>query len=640
MIKSLITGVICICLSWTSTAQNIVAAEYFLDTDPGLGQATPLSITSGVDVQSTHSINTSSWSEGVHNLCIRSKDDLGQWSESTCSQILLSSSDLADITEVEYFIGDDPGIGNGLAATISNSPDMTASISFIASGSFDDGLNLLSFRSKNADGEWSHTSTVAILKQEDMSNDLVKGEYFFDTDPGYDNANAINIVNSPGLTANRNINTANLEDGLHRLHFRFKDSDGQWSIDNIAMVSFKDDELSPIVGGEYFFGEDPGYGQATAFNSTIGTDIFLNKGFDVSNVDDGLQCLQVRFKTEDGRWSHDQKMMVLVNKKMAQAISMLEYFFDSDPGIGNGTMLSITQGSEVLTNNTVDVSNLDDGVHQLYMRSKTVDGDWSLTHIRDILVQTYETGPIVSGEYFWDTDPGQGNASPFDLDDAADISEEDVLIMPGDLDPGEHDLYLRTKAQDGTWSHTYVEIDVDIPMPLPVSWTSFDVRKSGETAVLDWTVSSAYNCSHFEVARSTGAEDFDIIGNVACKNTTQSTDYTFVDHTPLIGWNKYKLIQEDLDGGEDHSVIRQIYFNPEIDMMVYPNPTQELIYIQSGSNGTVTYSILSASGMKISSGQISESNKSIDVSHLKAGVYYVHIDTHGTGSKTFKIVKL
>ena len=69
-------------LLWVSSAsQDITSAEYFFDTDPGIGLATPLSPFGGNDsISITQSISIPALSMGAHKLYVRTKNINGTWS--------------------------------------------------------------------------------------------------------------------------------------------------------------------------------------------------------------------------------------------------------------------------------------------------------------------------------------------------------------------------------------------------------------------------------------------------------------------------------------------------------------------------------------------------------------------------------
>ena len=74
-----------------------------------------------------------------------------------------------------------------------------------------------------------------------------------------------------------------------------------------------------------------------------------------------------------------------------------EYFWDGDPGPGNGTVLLATDGNfdqalERLFQTGIDVSSLSQGAHSFSVRIKGSDGTWSNTFRQTI----YIDGPLVA----------------------------------------------------------------------------------------------------------------------------------------------------------------------------------------------------------------------------------------------------
>ena len=139
----------------------------------------------------------------------------------------------------------------------------------------------------------------------------------------------------------------------------------------------------------------------------------------------------------------------------AQVIDAMEYFFDTDPGIGQATPVSFTAYTQVAQTFTADISSLDKGLHRLYVRAKDSTGKWSLLTTRIFKVTETETistaSEIKALEYFIDVDPGIGNGIPVDI--AA--SENLTITINNDLselNPGLHKLYVRSQDNLGNWS--------------------------------------------------------------------------------------------------------------------------------------------------------------------------------------------
>src|SRR5258705_9636987 len=140
----------------TARSQNITAAEYFIDTDPGVGNGVAITVsTQGAIVNFTASVSTASLSAGFHFLAIRVKDANGVWGlyEKRGFYISSSTTDAANITAAEYFFDADPGVGNGTATSVGATG---AVVNFPATipTSLTAGFHFLAIRTKGADGIW------------------------------------------------------------------------------------------------------------------------------------------------------------------------------------------------------------------------------------------------------------------------------------------------------------------------------------------------------------------------------------------------------------------------------------------------------------------------------------------------------
>lgn len=114
--------------------------------------------------------------------------------------------------------------------------------------------------------------------------------------------------------------------------------------------------------------------------------------------------------------------------------------------------------------------------------------------------------------------------------------------------------------------------------PLPVSLLFWKGTAEEKTVKLEWATSWEKNADYFLVQRTTDLKTFDSLGKVQSKGTTQETQsYAFVDETPALGNNYYRLVQADRDGSSETSRIISIY-RPANDLMdrltIYPNPVE------------------------------------------------------------------
>ena len=222
---------------------------------------------------------------------------------------------------------------------------------------------------------------------------VTKAEYFFDTDPGPGLATAIPVTAGLNTTvSNYAINITSLVNGIHRLYIRTADVNGHWSLTNnqalfiVNAVAFPSNpSLVNVVKAEYFFDTDPGLGLATAIPVTAGLTTTINTAIPLTGLSTSIHRLYIRTEDANGHWSltNENNLAILSTSLVIPSnpalgnITMLEYFFDTDPGYGKGTPVVIT-GTTNLVNYTfpVDVSSLSTGSHNLFVR--VFDG-WSQT---------------------------------------------------------------------------------------------------------------------------------------------------------------------------------------------------------------------------------------------------------------------
>ena len=79
--------------------------------------------------------------------------------------------------------------------------------------------------------------------------------------------------------------------------------------------------------------------------------------------------------------------ILISNQLYCADIVAAEYFFDTDPGQGSGTVIPVTSGA----NQSIDINippgviaALPEGAHKLYLRFQDDDGDWSMANYRTI----------------------------------------------------------------------------------------------------------------------------------------------------------------------------------------------------------------------------------------------------------------
>lgn len=110
---------------------------------------------------------------------------------------------------------------------------------------------------------------------------------------------------------------------------------------------------------------------------------------------------------------------------------------------------------------------------------------------------------------------------------------------------------------------------------LPITLGSFEAKSNATFVELKWTTLSEENFSYFEIQRSSDGFNFEIIERVDGQGfASQSTNYVFLDYTPLYGQGYYRLNAIDYDGTNEIFQTIQVVHRPEsVSPVIYPNPS-------------------------------------------------------------------
>ncbi|MFH0882854.1 MAG: T9SS type A sorting domain-containing protein [bacterium] len=220
---------------------DIDAAEYFFDVDPGVGNATPVALDPGSVVTLEFAVDVGVLSEGLHVFHVRTRDGNGAWSPVLLKPVYverLSVESPVNIVQAEFFIDTDPSVGNGTEIGVTADTDVALEFNVDLSG-LSQGLHLLHVRASDAAGRWSVVTLKPFLVEAlslDSPENIVRMEYFFDTDPGFGGGAGIDLFEGSSAQLDFVADLGELSDGLHVLHVRSMDERGGWSVE--AMKPF------------------------------------------------------------------------------------------------------------------------------------------------------------------------------------------------------------------------------------------------------------------------------------------------------------------------------------------------------------------------------------------------------------------
>jgi hypothetical protein len=545
----------CMCFSLISYSQaTLTGAEYFWDTDPGVGNAFALTSQDGsfneaIETAFTNNTNLPT-SAGLHSFNVRFKDFAGNWGPVYKRTIVTQPTPRnIKITAGEYFWDNDPGEGAGIALvafdgafdealeTVFKNP-----LSIPSQG----GIHLFNVRLKDETGTWGPVFKRVIAVQDTPRTiKITAAEYFWGTnDPGFGSGTTIIAFDNAFDEAVETVmhNPLNLppNSGLNLFNIRIKDENGIWGPTYKRVIALQNNPRNiKITAAEYFWGTtDPGLGSGTtllAFDGTFDEAVeTVFKNSITTNSLNGLQLFNIRVKDESGVWGPLFKRTIALQDVARNIkISAAEFFWGtSDPGLGSGTPLLAFDGAfdesiETVIKTAISIPSLQ-GLQLFNIRVKDENGVWGPLYKRTIAIQDVARDiKITSGEYFWGTtDPGEGSGTSMLAFDGAYNKAIETAFSSGVSSPGVGlQLFnVRLRDENGTWGPVYKRtIYMQIPgNSLPVNINSNIIGNSicqGSTIQL-----SASGGSSFTWSPSTGLSSS--TGSTVTANPSSTTTYT------------------------------------------------------------------------------------------------------------------
>ena len=220
-----------------------------------------------------------------------------------------------------------------------------------------------------------------------QAQDLVRMEYFFDSDPGYGNGFPLTGVSTGENTYEMSFES--LTPGYHLLSLRAQDEKGCWStvMSRPVYVQSVLEEI-PVRQIEYFFDTDPGYGKGFAL-------ALPNEGentYEISfeSLSSGYHLLSLRAQDEKGRWSSVVSRPIFVANP--QKVVAMEYFIDNDPGEGKVIAVKLPEDLSAPFAFEVATEQIEPGEHKFCVRAKGTDGIWTYLSKKSFTVSNGKAG--------------------------------------------------------------------------------------------------------------------------------------------------------------------------------------------------------------------------------------------------------
>ena len=214
------------------------------------------------------------------------------------------------------------------------------------------------------------------------------------------------------------------------------------------------------------------------------------------------------------------------------------------------------------------------------------------------------------------------------------------FVRNGVVAPGQTVVSFTYQLTDPTFKTAQAIVCITIPAGggLPVKFASFTAQQVNGKVALNWSTASEQNNKHFEVQRKISNGGYQTIATIPSKasygNSGVVLNYSLDDIENLSGKGQvyYRIRQVDLDGRSGYSEIRSIRNNAKkFNITLYPNPSSDLVRVTIPEGaGLVDVSVSDMSGKEIIRWNAT-SQKNLQITNLKPGMYTVRVNIRETG---------
>jgi Secretion system C-terminal sorting domain len=267
-------------------------------------------------------------------------------------------------------------------------------------------------------------------------------------------------------------------------------------------------------------------------------------------------------------------------------INRYEFYVDSVTNV-NIQPLSFAAGLNNVTPSTnIDLAGVIPGVHYLYARVFDVNNKPSIVNLGSFAMDQifrYQNAasaaaPIANMEYFVDTDPGYGLATPIVVSgtNVNEVLSGINVTIPNTLPAGVH--YFHVRSKQNPWSVDNV-IPFTVNTVVPVLWQYVKAQLINNETLVSWATAQEINTSKFDIEHSIDGINFIKLGEkAAVGNSTSTSYYNFTHLKPAVGFNYYRIKQIDLNGSFKYSAIVKVLNRNDIKQTsIVPNPVADVL---------------------------------------------------------------
>lgn len=161
--------------------------------------------------------------------------------------------------------------------------------------------------------------------------------------------------------------------------------------------------------------------------------------------------------------------------------------------------------------------------------------------------------------------------------------------------------------------------------PLPLEITGWKAIANTKGIILQWQSAGQTADNGYIIEKKSGENGFQAASSLIPAKTSPPFHYGFTDSQPLPGENIYRIRIIDKEGRISYSNIINVFWTDNQDIIIYPNPAQEKIFIKVPPSSSIfTWLVVNINGTVVK--RLNNNSLTVvcvDISNLSPGLYYI-----------------
>ncbi len=189
---------------------------------------------------------------------------------------------------------------------------------------------------------------------------------------------------------------------------------------------------------------------------------------------------------------------------------------------------------------------------------------------------------------------------------------------------------------DGWMEIFYAEPTVTLPLKL----LSFTAIPKDNFVQISWQTSQESQMASYIVERSSNTKIFEAIASILPQNIQSKQNYQWLDNSAFNATQYYRLKMIEQNGQYQYSKIVAVNPITKDVLTVFPNPSQDVLYINWGNNKEIiNLQITSITGqIYLSQKNVKPSLAGVKIQNLPAATYFLQL-SNGQKTETIKFIK-